>query len=56
MTYVNAKRSGDSPIRVTSARKGDGVTRMDGEEDGKKAEKESFRGIRGKSGVGGARA
>jgi hypothetical protein len=57
MTYVNTKRSGsrnsDNPIRVISARKGDAIARMDGEEDGKKAEKESFGGIQGKSGVGG---
>jgi len=43
----------DSPISVISARGGDGIARSNGEEDGKKAEKESFGGIQGKGGVGG---
>lgn len=37
----------DSPISVISARMGDGIARMDGEDDGKKAEKESRWGIQG---------
>ena len=41
----------DSPISVISARRGDGIARKDGEEDCKKAEKESRGGVQGKGGV-----
>src|SRR4029077_12922776 len=37
----------DSPISVISARMGDGIARMDGEDDGKKAETESRWGVQG---------
>ena len=43
----------DSSISVISARMGDGIARMDGEDDGKKAEKESCRGVQGAGRTGG---
>lgn len=54
---TGTERSGptnsDSPISVISTRMGDGIARKDGEEDGKKAEKESRGGVQGKGGVSG---
>lgn len=51
------RRSGpknlDSPVSVISARMGDGIAREDGDDDGKKAEKESRRGVQGTGGTGG---
>ena len=51
------KRSGpknlDSPVSVISARMGDGIARMSGDNDGKKTEKESRGRVQGKGGTGG---
>jgi hypothetical protein len=43
----------DSPVSVISARKGDGIAHKDGDDDGKKAEKESRRGVQGTGGASG---
>ena len=43
----------DSPISVISARMGDGIARMDGEQDVEKTEKESRSGVQGQGGIGG---
>lgn len=57
LTHDLEGRSGptnsDSPISVISARWGDGIARSNGEEDGKKAKKKSFRGVQGTGGIGG---
>jgi len=39
-----------SPVSVISARRGGGIARMGGEDNGKKAEKESWSGVQGGGG------